>query len=62
MYSGYKGAKAQKEVAKEARKTSEQELQKQEQKQKDLQRTYKGMKTNLYSTDINGVNSSQLIQ
>lgn len=33
-----------------------------ENKQKELQNTYKNMKTNLYSGDINGIESNQLLQ
>ncbi len=58
----HKTMEEQRKQYKQAQAESEAEKQKQEKKQKDLQSTYKNMKTNLYSGDVNGINSSQLIQ
>lgn len=54
--------KQQRTQYREARKEAEQEKTNQENKQKELQNTHKNMKTNLYSGDINGVDSNNLIQ
>ncbi len=54
--------KKQRTQQREARKEAEQTKIEQENKQKELQDTYRNMKTNLYSGDINGIESNKLIQ
>jgi uncharacterized cupredoxin-like copper-binding protein len=61
-YGSIKQAHEIKKTSEKAEAKENAELEKQKKKQNDLNATYAGMQSNLYSGDVNGVQTNKFVQ